>query len=164
MKNLSKYHCKKLIKHLSFRILNDENEDLNEDILKTPNGKSQSLHKERLDLTPYTNGGLFSSGKPSKHETPFGQRTEKFVVRFNINSMPDMVTAEKEDNSENDEDAIIKKVRPLQGCSLTVHGSGFGLEPNCRFMYDKDEDRVFIIYHNIIFGHWHNSSTCSKMV
>ncbi|TYJ98951.1 DNA polymerase alpha subunit B [Cucumis melo var. makuwa] len=101
----------------------------------------KSLHKERLDLTPYTNGGLFSSGKPSKHETPFGQRTEKFVVRFNINSMPDMVTAEKEDNSENDEDAIIKKVRPLQGCSLTVHGSGFGLEPNCRFMYDKDEDR-----------------------
>ncbi|KAE8652527.1 hypothetical protein Csa_013070, partial [Cucumis sativus] len=122
-------------------ILNDENEDLNEDILKTPNGKSQSLHKERLDLTPYTNEGLFSSGKPSKHETPFGQRTEKFVVRFNINNMPDMVTAVKVDNSENDEDTIIKKVRPLQGCSLTVHGSGFGLEPNCRFMYDKDEDR-----------------------
>ncbi|XP_022151968.1 DNA polymerase alpha subunit B isoform X2 [Momordica charantia] len=118
-------------------ILNDEDEDTNEDILKTPNGKSQSLHKERFDSTPYTNEGLFSSGKPSKHVTPFGQRREKFVVRFSINGVPDNETPEKEDNCENDEDAIIKKVQPLQGCSLTVLGSGSGLEDNFRFMHDK---------------------------
>ncbi|XP_022944938.1 DNA polymerase alpha subunit B [Cucurbita moschata] len=131
-------------------ILNDEDEDPKEDILKTPNGKSQGLHKDRFDLTPYTNEGLFSSGKPSKHVTPFGQRTEKFAVRFSINNVPDKETAEMEDNCENDEDAIIKKVLPLQGCSLTVHGSGFGLEPNCRFMYDRVEDRFNALENRIV--------------
>lgn len=138
------------------RLLNYEDEDSKEDILKTPNGKSQSLHKDHFDLTPNTNGGLFSSGKPSKHVTPFGRRIEKFVMKFSINSMPVKESAEREDNCENDEDAIIKKVRPVQGCSLTVHGSGFGLVPNCRFMYDRVEDRVFIIYHSIALDliHW----------
>lgn len=149
--NISKYYCKKVIKYNLFRILNDEDEDTKEDILKTPNGKSQSLHKERFDSTPYTNEGLFSSGKPSKHVTPFGQRREKFVVRFSINGVPDNKTPEKEDNCENDEDAIIKKVQPLQGCSLTVLGSGSGLEDNFRFMHDKVEDRVFTIFHSIEF-------------
>lgn len=129
-----------LIGSLMFRILNDEDGDTQEAILGSPTDTSQRLNSEPLDSTPQTNGNIFSSGKLSKHVTPFGQRTNKFVKKFSIGNMCDTENREKEHDQENNEDDIIKKVQPQKRCSLIVHGSG--PEPGCRFMYDRVEDRV----------------------
>ncbi|XP_050276321.1 uncharacterized protein LOC126718252 [Quercus robur] len=120
-------------------ILNDEDGDTKEGILGSPTDKSQRLYSEPFDSTPQTNGGIFSSGKPFKHVTPFGQRTDKFVVKFSTNNMPDAENRENELAHENNDDDIIRKVQPRERCSLIVHGSG--PEPGCRFMYDRIEDR-----------------------
>ena len=128
------------MRSLLCRILNDEDGDTKEGVLGSPTEKSQGLYSEPFDSTPQTNGGIFSSGKPFKHVTPFGQRTDKFVVKFNTNNMPNAENRENELAHENNDDDIIRKVQPRERCSLIVHGSG--PEPGCRFMYDRIEDRV----------------------
>lgn len=120
-------------------ILNDEEIDTNEGILSSPTDRSQRVYSEPFDSTPQTNGNIFSSGKTSKLVTPFGQRTNKFLVKVSINNVPNTENIEKKHDQENNEDDIIKKVQPRMRCSLTVHGSG--PEPGCRFMYDRIEDR-----------------------
>ncbi|KAG2702654.1 hypothetical protein I3843_06G093400 [Carya illinoinensis] len=120
-------------------ILNDEVGDTKEDILGSPTDRSQGLYPEPLDATPQTNGNIFSSGKSSKHLTPFGQRTNKFMTKFSMNNMPCTDDREKARDQENNEDDIIKKVQPQKRCSLIVHESR--PEPGCRFMYDRIEDR-----------------------
>ncbi|XP_008222042.1 PREDICTED: DNA polymerase alpha subunit B [Prunus mume] len=121
-------------------ILNDEDEDIREDVLGTPPPfKSQNHYSEPSDSTPQAIGNI-SSGKPSKLATPFGQRTDKLVVKFSINNKPNTENGEKEDDNENHEDDdIIRKVKPGKRCSLIVHSSG--PEIGCRFMYDRTEDR-----------------------
>ncbi|PON82786.1 DNA polymerase alpha, subunit B [Trema orientale] len=120
-------------------ILNDEDGDEKEDILGTPTRNSQDLYSEQFDYTPQTNGRTFSSGKPSKLITPFGQRTHKFVVKFSINNVPSTENGHKEQEHENNEDDVIKKVQPGRRCTLIVRGSK--PETGCRFMYDRIEDR-----------------------
>ena len=120
------------------RILNDEEED-SRDVLGTPIDKSLNGHSDSFELTPKSTGNGYS-GKPSKHVTPFGQRTAKFVAKFNINNLPATENGDDRHVDENLEDAIIKKVQPRKRCSLVVHESG--PEQGCRFMYDRIEDRV----------------------
>ncbi|XP_048318477.1 uncharacterized protein LOC107428341 [Ziziphus jujuba] len=117
-------------------ILNDEDGDIKEGILGTPTHKAQN--SEPFDSTPQTNG-IHSSGKPSKLITPFGQRTNKFVVKYSINDVSNTENGREEPDHENHEDDIIRKVQPGRRCSLTVHGSK--PETGCRFMYDRIEDR-----------------------
>ncbi|KAF3431097.1 hypothetical protein FNV43_RR25827 [Rhamnella rubrinervis] len=120
-------------------ILNLEDGDTKEGIPGTPTNKSEYIHSEPYDSTPQTNGKIHSSGKPSKLITPFGQRTNKFVVKSSINSVPNTENGIEETDYENHEDDIIRKVQPGRRCSLTVHGSK--PETGCRFMYDRIEDR-----------------------
>jgi DNA polymerase alpha subunit B len=129
------------------RILNDEEIDTKEGILSSPTDRSQRVYSEPFDSTPQTNGNIFSSGKTSKLVTPFGQRTNKFLVKFSINNAPNTENIEKKHDQENNEDDIIKRVQPRMRCSLIVHGSG--PEPGCRFMYDRIEDRVCKSYYSM---------------
>ncbi|KAL5760099.1 hypothetical protein ACOSQ2_018937 [Xanthoceras sorbifolium] len=120
-------------------ILNDE-ERMTDDILGTPTDKSQ-IHKfysEPLDSTDKTNENGYSSVK-SKLVTPFGRRTDKLVVKFNINNLPNTENGSTEHDNENTDDDFLKRVQPRKRCSLIVHGAG--PEPGCRFMYDRIEDR-----------------------
>lgn len=79
---------------------------------------------------------VLSSGKPSKSKliTPFSKRTDKFVVKFSINTVP------KVEKAENDEDDVLTRVPLHERCSLSIHRSG--PKPGCRFLYDRTEDRV----------------------
>ncbi|XP_021899762.1 DNA polymerase alpha subunit B isoform X2 [Carica papaya] len=120
-------------------ILNDEYEDTEEGSLGTPTDKSLKPCSESFDSSYKRNGYAYSSGKSSKLLTPFGQRTVKFVVKFNINNLPTIENGSNEDNQENFEDSIIRRVQPRKRCSLIVHESG--PEPGCRFMYERIEDR-----------------------
>lgn len=122
------------------RILNDEDENIAEDMLGTPTDKSVKLYSDALDSTYKANANGYSSDRPSKLVTPFGRRTEKFVVKFNINNLPNTENGRTEHDDGNTEDDIIKRVKTGKKCSLIVHESG--PEPGCRFMYDRIEDRV----------------------
>lgn len=121
------------------RILNNEDENIAEDILGTPTDNLK-LYSDALDSTYKANANGYSSDKPSKLATPFGRRTEKLVVKFNINNLPNTENGCIEHDDENTEDDIIKRIKTGKKCSLMVHGSG--PEPGCRFMYDRTEDRV----------------------
>lgn len=110
-----------------------------EDVPGTPTDKTQKSFSEPLDSTHKINGSLYSSGRPSKHVTPFGQRTNKFAVKFNIDNLPNTENGSDEHDAETNEDDIVKRAQP-QRCSLIIHGSK--PEPGCRFMYDRIEDRV----------------------
>lgn len=133
------------------RILNNEDGDSEEAVFGTPISKSQNHHSEPSDSTPQTNGNIPSSGKPTKLITPFGRRTDKFVVKFSINNMPNIENVEKEDDNENQEDDdIIRRVKPGKRCSLIVHGSG--PEIGCRFMYDRIADKVCETYYIMLIS------------
>ncbi|CAL1413478.1 unnamed protein product [Linum trigynum] len=120
-------------------ILNDDEENFKDAILSTPPVKNAKPYPEPFDSAHYSNGNGYSSEKPSRLVTPFGQRTDKFVARFNINNLLDTEKGEEEDVSMDSEDDVIKRVKPLKSFSLVVHGDG--PEPGCRFMYDRIEDR-----------------------
>jgi len=102
-------------------------------------------HHHPTDTTSlmYENG--LSSGKVSKSKliTPFSKRTDRFAVKFCINTLPSVENGKQEPNhedTENDEDDVVRRVPQRERCSLVIHGSG--LKPGCRFMYDRTEDRV----------------------
>ncbi|XWS34618.1 hypothetical protein CRYUN_Cryun21dG0053400 [Craigia yunnanensis] len=114
-------------------ILDAEDEDTKEVILGTPTDKSEKLHLDIYDSSHKTNG------KISKLVTPFGKRSNKFVVKFNIDNLPTTETVNGIHDHENLEDDIIKRIQPHKICSLVVNRSG--PEPGCRFMYDRIEDR-----------------------
>lgn len=120
-------------------ILNYDEEDLKEEVPGTPTDKSLKLNSEPFNSPPKSYGNGYSSGKPSKLVTPFGRRTDKFVVKFNINSLPVVENNDGEHDHGNLEDEIIRRAQPCKRCSLMVHR--LGPEPGCRFMYDKIEDR-----------------------
>ncbi|KAL6186378.1 hypothetical protein ACLB2K_042498 [Fragaria x ananassa] len=130
-------------------ILNGENVDIEETVLHTPISKSQNRYSDSFDSTPQTNGNVPSSGKPTKLITPFGRRNNKFVVKFSIENMPHTENVKKEDENENqDDDDIIRRVKPGKRCSLVVHGSG--PEIDCRFMYDRIADRFNALENRIL--------------
>ena len=72
--------------------------------------------------------------------TPFGTRTNKFVVLSSVNlqNTEDMGKVD----GETDEDNIVRKVKPGERCTLMTHRSQ--PTPGCRFMYDKIEDKVLV--------------------
>ncbi|KAJ1396991.1 DNA-polymerase alpha/epsilon, subunit B [Sesbania bispinosa] len=116
----------------------------------TPTDHHQDIYSPAHDTTPLMYGNVLSSGKPSKLVTPFSKRTDRFAVKFSINTMPDVENGMQEpnhENVENDEDDVIKKVLPRKRCSLVVHGSG--PKQGCRFMYDRTEDRLNAIENRI---------------
>lgn len=120
-------------------ILNNEDEYSKEDDIGTPTQRS-NLSPEQSDPMHQTSGkAYYSSGKASTLITPFGQRTEKFVVRFSINQQLGGENGKMEHDIESSEDDFIKKVQPHKRCSLAINGTK--PEPGCRFMYDRTEDR-----------------------
>ncbi|KAF7123078.1 hypothetical protein RHSIM_Rhsim12G0105700 [Rhododendron simsii] len=128
-------------------ILSDEHEDTKVGILGTPTGRNDTLCPEPLDSTHKVNGNSFSSAKPPESVTPFGQRKSKFVVQSTLNDLPNTEIIKKEEDHGNLEDYIIMRVQPSARCSLVIHGSQ--LEPGCRFMYDKIEDKFNFLENRI---------------
>ncbi|KAI4368483.1 hypothetical protein MLD38_017037 [Melastoma candidum] len=126
-------------------ILNGEDEHVKEEVIGTPPARADETHSEALDYVKNTGNG-FSSEKISRVATPFGQRTEKFVIRSSINQQP---KEEKQDMEcdDNFEDDIIKRARPHRRCSLVVHSTK--PELSCRFMFDKVEDRFNVLERRI---------------
>ncbi|GFY88166.1 DNA polymerase alpha 2 [Actinidia rufa] len=128
-------------------ILSDGHEDTKEGFHGTPTYKSHALHPEPVDSIHKPNGDIFSAGKPSQSVTPFGQRKNKFVVQSTLNDLSNIENIKKEHDHENSEDFIIKRVQPSARCSLVIQGSK--LEPGCRFMYDKIEDKFNFLENRI---------------
>ncbi|KAA3453291.1 DNA polymerase alpha subunit B-like isoform X1 [Gossypium australe] len=128
-------------------VLDAEDEDTKDVILGTPIDKSEKLQLDIYDSAHKTNGNIYSSERKSKLVTPFGKRSNKFVVKFNIDNLPTIETANGIEEHYDLEDGIIKRVQPLKSSSLVVHRSG--LEPGCRFMYDRIEDRFNAIENRI---------------
>ncbi|KAH7857898.1 hypothetical protein Vadar_017717 [Vaccinium darrowii] len=128
-------------------ILSDDHEDTKEGILGTPADRSDTLCPEPLDSIHKINGDSFSSGKPPETVTPFGQRKSKFVVQSTLNDLPNTENIKKEEDNGNSEDYVIMRVQPSARCSLVIHGSQ--LEPGCRFMYDKIEDKFNFLENRI---------------
>ncbi|KAI4343365.1 hypothetical protein L6164_010722 [Bauhinia variegata] len=117
---------------------NDDGDDTKDNIPGTPTDQHQDLYSHSYDMASLSSENVLSSKKPSKLLTPFAKRTDRFVVRFTIDTVPNVENG-KEDGHENDEDDIVRKVKPSKRCSLVVRGSG--PKPGCRFMYDRTEDR-----------------------
>ncbi|GMI90207.1 DNA polymerase alpha 2, EMBRYO DEFECTIVE 2814 [Hibiscus trionum] len=128
-------------------VLVAEDEDTNNVILGTPTEKSEKLHLDLYDSAHKANGNIYSSERKSKLVTPFGTRSNKFLVKFNIDNLPTIETANGIEDHENLEDVIIKRIQPQKSCSLMVHGSG--PERGCRFLYDRIEDRFNAIENRI---------------
>ncbi|ESW35722.1 hypothetical protein PHAVU_001G259300 [Phaseolus vulgaris] len=104
------------------------------------------------DTTSLMYENVLSSGKASKSKliTPFSKRTERFAVKFSINTLPSVENGKQElnhEDTENDEDDVVRRVPQRERCSLVIHGSG--LKPGCRFMYDRTEDRLNAIENRI---------------
>ncbi|KAK7259929.1 hypothetical protein RIF29_25555 [Crotalaria pallida] len=103
----------------------------------------QYVYSTAHDSTLLTYGSVFSSGKPSTLVTPLSKRTDRFAVKYSINTMPDVENGKQEPNHENndiDEDDVVRKVIPRRRCSLVIHDSG--PKPSSRFMHDRTEDKV----------------------
>ncbi|KAL8552556.1 hypothetical protein ACS0TY_001301 [Phlomoides rotata] len=110
-----------------------------EGILDTPTQKRTLAQEKSSDSAQKTNGSKFTSEKTLESITPFGSRKNKFIVQSTLNEHPSMQTIKVEENHENSEDEIIKRIQPSQECSLLINRSQ--LEPGCRFMYDRIEDK-----------------------
>ncbi|KAG7586165.1 DNA polymerase alpha/epsilon subunit B [Arabidopsis thaliana x Arabidopsis arenosa] len=119
-----------------------------EEIVTTPTNKSQRLHPDPFDSISRSRDYGYSTGKSVGHVTPFGQRIEKFVVKFNVGNVAAYAENGNNNDVENSEDDIIKRVQTSQRCSLKVNGSG--PEPGCRFMYDRTEDRFNALENRIV--------------
>lgn len=128
-------------------ILNDEPEDTKDGIPGTPIDKYDTSYLGPLDSAHKTNGSIISSTKLVDLVTPFGQRKNKFVIQSTLNDLPIADCIKKEQDGENPEDDIIKRVKPTKRCSLQTHCSQ--PEPNCRFMYDRIEDKFNFLENRI---------------
>ncbi|RYR35392.1 hypothetical protein Ahy_A10g050551 [Arachis hypogaea] len=61
-----------------------------------------------------TNGNILSSGKPTELVTPFSKRTDRFAVKFSINTVPDIENEIQVPNHEIDEDDVIRKMNVIE--------------------------------------------------
>lgn len=128
-------------------ILNDD--DTKDDTPSTPTNNRQDVYSPIHD-TPSLYGNILASGKPADLVTPFSKRTDRFAVKFSINTIPDVENGKQElnhENEENDEYNIVSKIVSRKRCSLVIHGSG--PKPGCRFMYDRTEDKIDAIENRI---------------
>ncbi|OMO60411.1 DNA polymerase alpha/epsilon, subunit B [Corchorus capsularis] len=120
-------------------ILDAEDEDMKEVIVGTPPPTKSEIYSDVYDsVPPKPSRNIYSSERKSK-ETPFGKRSNTFVVKFSMDNLPMTETVNGKHDHENLEDDIIKRNQPHNSCSLVVQKSG--PEPGCRFMYDRTEDR-----------------------
>ncbi|XP_011086737.1 DNA polymerase alpha subunit B [Sesamum indicum] len=119
-------------------ILNGNYEEV-EGMLHTPPDKRTLANEKPSDSAQKSNGSRFISGKPLASVTPFGSRKNKFVVQSTLNEHSSMQTIKIEEDHDNSEDDIIKRLQPSQKCSLLIDRSK--PEPGCRFMYDRIEDK-----------------------
>ncbi|TKY47740.1 DNA polymerase alpha subunit B [Spatholobus suberectus] len=132
-------------------ILNND-DDTKDNPPGTPIDHHQDLFSPAPDTTSLMYENVLSSGKLSKSKlvTPFSKRTDRFAVKFSINTVPDVENGKQEsnhENVENDEDDVVRRVPQRKRCSLVIHGSG--PKPGCRFMYDRTEDRLNAIENRI---------------
>ncbi|KAL3501055.1 hypothetical protein ACH5RR_035504 [Cinchona calisaya] len=130
-------------------LLNDEYEDTKEGILHSPTDRPEAHQTEPSDSAQKTNRSIFGSQKLLETVTPFGQRKNKFVVQFALNdpSSTEATIVNQEQDHENSEDDIIKRVQPSKRCSIVTNGSQ--PEPACRFMYDRIEDKFSFLENRI---------------
>ncbi|WVZ88738.1 hypothetical protein U9M48_035222 [Paspalum notatum var. saurae] len=111
--------------------------------LDTPGSKQEKPPGEssNSELTPLTSGRP-SSRTVSKSNcdriTPFATRANKFTQQYVLNA-DTLPSAPSTHETEPTEDDIIRRIQPIQRCSLQVQRSQ--PEPGCRFMYDRIEDR-----------------------
>ncbi|WOL05156.1 DNA polymerase alpha subunit B [Canna indica] len=118
--------------------------DTSRGVLGTPNNHHERLHVDSYNSasTPRTNDKVPSSKDANDiiniPITPFGQRINKFTSQFVFNSQ-NVENSIKNEELENVEDDVIRRVQPTERCNLLVHC----LQPQsgCRFMYDPTEDR-----------------------
>lgn len=119
----------------------EEQDDIKEGFLNTPNHFYERPYLESNgDSTPATSEKPLSTkiSEQNSRITPFGQRMNKFVSQFTYN---DQVAGYSLNSPEpqNMDDDVIRRVQPIEKCSLHIHRSL--PEPGCRFMYDRIEDR-----------------------
>ncbi|RAL53350.1 unnamed protein product [Cuscuta campestris] len=121
-------------------MLNDEYDKTAEDIPSSPPSRPNVFEEESLQSSEKTNASMFGSRKHLDVVTPFGQRKSKFEVQYTLNG-PSITNDMKvgNDDCDNSDDDIIKRVQPIKRCSLQINGSQ--PEPGCRFMYDRIEDK-----------------------
>lgn len=124
-------------------MLNGEYENTKEIILGTPTDKRKTSQSETIVSARKTNGSISTSRKHLETITPFGQRKSKFVVQFTLNENANGESMKIENDEENLNDDIIKRVQPIKRCSLQIISSQ--PEPGCRFMYDRTENKVLIM-------------------
>ncbi|KAK7312005.1 hypothetical protein RJT34_10532 [Clitoria ternatea] len=128
-------------------IIGNNEDDTKDNTPGTPTDH-QSLLSPARDTSFLTHENGLSSGKPSKSKlvTPFSKRTDRLVVKFSLNTIPDVEDGKQEpnhgENAENDDDddAVVRKVLPRKRCSVIIHGSA--PKRGCRFMCDMIEDRL----------------------
>lgn len=123
--------------------MNDEYENTKEIILGTPTDKQKTSQAETTVSARKTNGSITTSRKHLETITPFGQRKNKFVVQFSLNERANGESMKIEQDEENLNDDIIKRVQPIKRCTLQIISSR--PEPGCRFMYDRMENKVHLI-------------------
>ncbi|KAK4786138.1 hypothetical protein SAY86_002827 [Trapa natans] len=118
-------------------MFNDGDRYVKEETIGTPTNKIYPLSSEPFDSGYQKSGSAYSASKPSDIVTPFGDRKEKFALKFSINPLSTEENGkELEPESEDD---FLKKVESRGRCSMIFHGAK--LDPNCRYMYDRIEDR-----------------------
>ncbi|EHA8586281.1 putative DNA polymerase alpha subunit B [Cocos nucifera] len=141
------------------RLLSDEHDDTKESFLNTPSSQYEKQYVDIHTSTPGTNERP-SSSKESKvisnRITPFGQRTNKFISQFVYNDQ-NTDNGLRQNEVENMEDDVIRRVQPSERCSLQVLRSQ--PESGCRFMYDRTEDR-FNSLENRITKHTNTFAAC----
>ncbi|XP_074295902.1 uncharacterized protein LOC141623669 [Silene latifolia] len=129
-------------------ILNDEQEDTKIGILDTPTDRPSSQYDDLGDSRFRANRSVLSTSKQSSIVTPFGQRTNKFVIQFKTSSEPIEETGKIEGEDEISEDQVIRTAQPKKRCSLLIRGSK--PEPACRYMYDRTEDKFNFLETRIV--------------
>ncbi|PKA50073.1 hypothetical protein AXF42_Ash021104 [Apostasia shenzhenica] len=126
----------------------EKQDDSKEGFPVSPNQLLERSYFESNALTPISSEKASSSKKPELNDriTPFGQRTNKFVSQYTFNAE---VAGNATNNQEpqNLDDDLIRRVPPSEICSLKIHYSQ--PEPGCKFMYDRIEDRFNSIEHRI---------------
>ncbi|KMT07540.1 hypothetical protein BVRB_6g151510 [Beta vulgaris subsp. vulgaris] len=127
-------------------ILNEE-PDYIKGVLDTPTNRPLARYEELGASAQGTTGNLLSSSKQSSIITPFGQRTNKFVVQFKTKTESISENGKKESEDEDMGDEFIRRAQPKKRCSLVIHGSK--PEPGCKFMYDRIEDRFDFLVNRI---------------
>ncbi|GAA0154934.1 DNA-directed DNA polymerase [Lithospermum erythrorhizon] len=137
-----------LYSHDVSMILNDDYEDSKEGILTTPTSKIEKASHEQSDSGLKSNGSIFASAKPLDSVTPFGVRKNRFAVQFTLNKTATSEPMNVESRTQTSEDDIIKRPQPTSRCSLEINKSH--LEPGCRFMYDRVEDKFNFLENRIM--------------